>query len=218
MSLYYTIYHSLILIAFILSVVAFTTLNKSFGFIMLLLAATLVIELLAEFMPRYDYPITSFLWIFHIFVIIEFILLSLYYYNTPGSKTKWRIQWITVVFIICSILISTFVYEFNEFPGININLSGIFLFALYTHLLFNLDYRANLPLYLVADLWIGVGVLFFFGGTFVFNGTYILLNKLATARAKELFSIINSSLNLVLYSCIVIGLICSLIAKKYTTP
>lgn len=216
LSTYYIIYHSLILTALVLSAIAYRQGNSKFIYLTILLFVTLVVELLAEGLSKKDKP---FVWSYHIFVVVEYALLCCYCLSALATENYRHTIRISVpVFIIFSLCVSYFWYQFQSFPGINISTEGFLLFILFTYLLFNLDIDMYKPVYHHPDFWIAIGVLIFFGGTFFFNGIYTRLLNLDAEKAKQLFGIINKPLNLLLYSCMIIGLLCSIQKRSYITP
>jgi hypothetical protein len=181
-----------------------------------LLFATLAVELLAEALSRSH---KAFVWSYHIFVVVEYALLCYYCLSALATAAYRRTIRLSVpVFIAFSLYVSYFWYHFQSFPGINISTEGLLLFILFTYLLFHLDIDRYMPVYHHSDFWIAIGVLIFFGGTFFFNGIYTRLLNMDAAKAMDLFGIINKPLNLLLYSCIIIGLLCSIQKRSYITP
>lgn len=214
MSTYYVIYHSLIFLAGLLSFVAWRKGHKRQKFLLLVLVGTLAVELLAEVLHNNK---IEYVWAYHIFVVIEFSLFAAYIASSVArKKMRVMIYFIIALFIVFSLLTSHFLYNFNAFPAMNINMAGIMLLGLCTYQLFNLDANENIPVFLHADFWIYVGIVIFFGGTFFFNAIYTSLLKLDIKKTVELFGIINKPLNIAMYSFIIIGLICLLQKKKYT--
>ena len=60
-----------------------------------------------------------------------------------------------------------------------------------------------------------VWVYFFFSAVpFLFNGIYTSFFDIDKSQALKLFGIINKPLNIVLYSFIIIGIVCSIRKKK----
>src|SRR5205085_9522142 len=118
------------------------------------------------------------------------------------------------LFFIFSYFISWSFYQFRDFPGINISTEGFLLFLICTVLLFNLEVVEDENVFLNPDLWIALGILIFEGGTFFYNFIYTKMAALDTAKALELFGLINKPLNLCLYTFINIGLICLLKRKR----
>lgn len=212
MSLYYIIYHGLILIALVIAFISFIKGQQSSGLLALLLFATLAVELFVHLLYERGQP---FVWAYHGFVVLEYGLLVFYYAANIGFKLMQKLaRWSVPLFAIFSLAVSWLIYRFNAFPGINLNVEGIILFLLYTHLLFNLDVADERPIFKHPQFWIALGILAFFGGTFLFHGIYTPLFDLDQGAALKLFGIINRPLNLFLYGCLIAGLLCTLQKTK----
>jgi hypothetical protein len=211
---YYMTYYTLIAVAIILSFVAFYKGHKRYFPILIVLTITEILELLVEVAIFKKIP---FVWSYHIFVMIEFSLFSLYFRNIPSLLRFHKMISLSIpFFILVSLVVSAFYYHFNNLPAININIEGFVLFIFSTILLFNLETTNNENLLFNPDIWISVGISIFFGGTFFYNGIYSKLLDIDEAKAMELFSIINKPLNICFYFCIIIGLSCLILKKKYT--
>lgn len=213
MSLYYIIYHSLILISLILSLVAWLQGHKRFLWLTLLLFFTLSVELLSEILINKKIP---FEWALHIFVLLEYSLLAAFLSRAIKSVQLRRAIHVSIlIFVIISLTLSIFNYHFLNLPDININLEGMLLFCICTYILFNLDIEASKAIYLNPDWWFCIGILIFFGCSFFFYGIYTNLFRIDAAKAMKLYSFINRPLNMILYSSIIIGLLCLIRGKKY---
>jgi len=212
MTPYYVLYHGLIFCAFVLSLYCTMRRGKHYIFLSILLCLTLVIELFADYMEKRHIP---FFWVYHLFVIIEYSLFCLHYLKTISTNYRWRAGLSIYLFAAFSFSVSWLVYHFKLFPGMNINLEGILLFILYTHLVFNLEVDRDIPIYMVPDFWIAVAVLLFYGGCFVCNGLFAPLTELKMGQPLDLYYIIIAPLNLVFYTFIIIGLLCSIQKSRY---
>lgn len=212
MNTYYIIYHSLIFIALVLAIIAAKRGAAAMPFLVWLLSLILSVELLAEYFIYLKKP---FVWAYHLFVTAHYGLLCAYYLHTGGTQRRNPVLLSIPIFILFSLGVSTLVYRFSLFPGININVAGALLFIIFTHLLFNLENSAAAPVYKHPNFWIAIGVLLFFGGTFMVNGIYTPLLRLDDKKAVELYLTINRPLNLAQYSCFIIGLLCSIPKRKY---
>ncbi len=99
----------------------------------------------------------------------------------------------------------------------NVAIEGFFLFIIYSHMLFNIDVDKNLSIYKLSDFWISIGILTFYGSTFVFFVIYPLMKKLYAIETNIEYDNILRPLNLFFYICIIIGLICSIRNKNFLT-
>jgi|GEM_PF-5248380 len=209
--IYYVVYQVLILLALILSFVSYKRGRTKLYFLIWVLFATFLVELLADILK-------GFIWIYHIFNWLEYALFSMYYIkNCNVNKYKNWILASIPVFIIFSFCISLFLYGFKSLPAININVEGLLLFIMYTHLLFSLDIDINISIYNYPDFWLTTGLLIYFGGVFVYFNLYRNLLHLNHNQTIHLYELISLPLNVILYGCIVIGQICLMRNKKYIT-
>lgn len=193
-------------------------------FIVCLLALTLVTELMAHYLEQADKP---FAWIYYIFVFFDFSLLCAYYIRTGGTQRRKWVGYVIPLFIVAGLATTFSIHRFQSFFSnnmltifcafTNLTIAGALLFVMYTHLLFNLDSTSIIPVYRHTNFWIAIGILLFYGGAFLYNGVYAQLLQLNQDETLKLFGKINRPLNLLLYSCFIIGILCSLQKLKYTT-
>ena len=215
MSVYNFFYNSLIIVAFILSLVAVLKGHKRFGFLCILLFLTSGIELIVLQLIKMK---LSFTWLYHSFNLVEYPLLALFLSTLIANKTVKKAVVISIpVYIICCFCISWFFYHFQDFPGLNIDIEGILLSIICTHILFNLEVINNQSIIKNPYFWICSGILVYFGTTFFYNGVYTQIVTLNSGEALELFGLINQPLNILLYTSMIIGLLC-LQTKNNTTP
>ena len=213
MTIQYIIYHILIVLSVILSFVAIYNGHKRYLPLLLVLIFTELVEITAQFSVLKN---LSFVWLYHVFVFIEYSFLALYLrLSIQVHKVKILISLSIPVFIVFSLLISRYFYHFMDFPGINISTEGLLLFVFCTVLLFNLEVVENESVFFNPDVWIVVGILIFYGGTFFYNGVFTKLLEMDPDKALKLFGVINKPLNLCLYTFINIGLVCLLKRKRY---
>lgn len=211
--MYYIFYYLLISSALTLSTLLTLAGNKRFLWMSILLAITLLVELIAEILI---YRKIDFVWLYHLFSPIEYLLLS--FYLTSGivvRPMRFTFRLSTILYGFFSLLISIYVYQFKTMPGINIGIEGMLVFSLSTYRLFTLEVTDDRPIFLKSDFWIATGFLLFFGTSSFFFGVYTPLFKLSTNNAFSLFGVLVAPLNLLLYSFIIIGLACSIQRKKY---
>ena len=182
---------------------------------MLVLIATLLIEISA--LVVYKYKLKGFTFTYSIFNLFEYTLFCMYYLKAgQNNKVKSWVKLSIPFFILFSVCMSFFVYHFEKYPVLNIDIEGLLLFIIYTHLLFNLEVEENKSIYANQDFWISAGILIFFGGAFVLFVLYPLLFSLDSDKAKQQYGFVLVPLNVILYVSIFIGIICSIRKKKYT--
>ena len=156
----------------------------------------------------------EFVWIYHIYVVIDYTMFCIYFMPSISLKyQKWVILSI-VIFAVASVCISYWYYRFENYPGVNINTEGVLICIICTYVLLNLDIQLFDAIYKHPNFWFSLGLLIFFGGTFFSNGLYTYLYELDPVQAKKLFNIINSQLNLIQYTCFIIGFVCAIPRKS----
>jgi hypothetical protein len=171
---------------------------------------TLAVELWADWSWRNG---REFLWIYNVFVVVEYGLLCWYFKNIPRGVLKKYIGWSVVLFAVVSVVVSVSLYGFSKFPGQNINLEGILISFICAAVLFNLDSRLYPTISRHPDFWICCGWLIFFAGTFFSNGLLYYLMSMHVDHAKKIFESLNRPLNLILYSCLIVGFVCAIPRK-----
>lgn len=215
MSTHNIVYNTLILAAFILSLIASLKGYKRFGLLSLLLFITSVLELSVLYLIEKE---TDFTWLYHIYNVVEYALLCLFLADAINSAAIAKVIKVSIpLFILTGLSVSYFYYSFSGFPGLNINIEGLLLSIICVYILFNMEVIEKASIFSNYYFWICSGILIFFGTTFFFNGIYTRIAKIDGDRALILFSTINRPLNIILYSFIIIGILCLLMKKKPTT-
>jgi hypothetical protein len=215
LSTHYIIYHTLILACAILSLVVVLDGHKRFLPLCITLFLTEIVEIIAHFAIANDLP---FVYIYHIFAGFDYALMATYLFNGINSKNIRKIVLYSIpIFIGFSFFTSLYFYHFKGFPGLIINIEGFLLVIFSAALLLKLEPAENEKFFLIPDVWICLGILIFFGGTFFFNGIYTKLLNMDEGKAMNLFGMINKPLNNCLYLFVFIGLICLIRKKKSIT-
>lgn len=152
----------------------------------------------------------EFIWIYHIYALFDYTLFSIYFMQLVSPKFQRWIVASIILFVLISASISYWYYNFKSFPGANINTEGVFICIICIYVLLNLDIRRYDAIYKNPDFWISLGVVIFFSGTFFTNGLYTYLYQIDKQQAIKLFNIVNSPLNLIQYTCYIIGFLCAI--------
>jgi hypothetical protein len=211
---HYIIYHTLISACAILSLVAVLNGYKRYLPLCILLFVTEIVEIIAHLAIARNLP---FVYLYHIFACIDYSMTAIYLKNATDARHKKKVILYSIpLFIVFSLLTSTYFYHFKGFPGLIINVEGLLLVIFSTSLLLNIEPRKDENFFLIPDVWICIGILIFFGGTFFFNGIYTRLLNMDEEKAMKLFGIINKPLNNCLYLFVFIGLLCLALKKKST--
>lgn len=162
------------------------------------------------------YSKIKFVWIYHLYAIFEYTLFCLFFMRAMSPALKRVVAISILMFALASGVISYWYYQFDAYPGVNINMEGILLCILCTYTLMTLDVRQYNAIQKHPDFWISLGLILYYGGTFFSNGLYSYLFTIDPEQAKKLFGTINKPLNLTLYGCFTIGFICALLPQKST--
>jgi hypothetical protein len=210
------VYYGLIFIALVLSICALLKGYLRVRPLTCLLVLTLADELAAEFLHQAG---KDFTWIYHLFNVFEYALFCLYLTGAIAKRgVRLMVYWSIPIYATIGTAISFHFYHYKGFPGMNINLEGFVLYLLCTYVLFHLDARKYAYIYQHPDFWICVGILAFFGGSFLFNGVYTYAIRLNKNVTLDLFGLTIGPLNIVLYISIIIGLLCLVAKRKFIIP
>lgn len=188
--------------------------QKRYRPLCLLLGLTLLVELCAEVLISIK---MDFTWLYHLFVVVEYSLVCIYFLTLVDKKYRWLILASIPTFVCVSIAVSYYMYDFSSFPGMNINTEGFLVCLVSSYSLMNLpDVKMYDRVIKHPDFWITIGWMIFFAGTFFSNGLYSYLQGLDREQAFALFAVVNKPLNLVLYSCLIIGFLCAALQRSIT--
>ena len=211
MNTLFIIYHVLLAITFILYLI-FKRNDKRLIYLGILLAVSNLIEAIVAYSINVKQPF--FYW-YHIFIPIDYVLLSLLFWGF--QKVRW-VRTLTIItipfFIVISMWLSVFKIPPNEYPGLHSIFRGILLIVISILTLFTFNEKEKY--FRVSIFWICIAVLILYSGGFFMKGFYnILLERYPAEKQyfKRLHSIISIIFNYLFYVFIIIGLVCSR-AKK----
>lgn len=146
--------------------------------------------------------------IYQIYIPIEFILLSIFFYsNTQNLKFKVFIKVSVFAYLITDLIVG-YKLSFIIFPGHILNLEGLFISIMSANLLLNLPINVKKPVFYVPFLWVGLGLLLYYSSTFIYNGlyNYLLINK--PQIHNLLYNVMMKVPNYLLYILLSIGFLC----------
>ncbi len=207
------IYYGNVMICFIVSLLVFKYQN---GFMLFpwVMGLTVVTEMLTATLA-YGFNTNPFI-VYHFYAPIHFTLMACFFYQLVDSKSiKKIIQASIVVYIVTSISLTLLFYEFTDFPGLMANMTGLLLILISLYVLLTLEPIYNVSIYKHPVAWVCVGMIVFYTGTFFLNGIYNYLIVTKSPNRILIHSVINNGLNCFMYSCFIVGLICSHRLKKY---
>lgn len=151
----------------------------------------------------------SNLWVYNGCLTIRHILTALFFQNII-KDTKWkRIIVLSIVpfffFAIFNYFLLQTPFNVNSFTIILSNVILVFVSLLYFKQL--LDDSKIIRLSKKSEVWITLGIFIYYTGTLPF---FILFNKLISSNSSLLssFLFINDTLNIIMYSLLLIGFLC----------
>lgn len=202
----FLIYIALMLSALLIYIGNRKNLPGSFVFLALLLALTLISELVKIFLKRHEIN-TSFM--DHFFQPAEFVLISTVYYHAfYGLRNKSMVKIMIPLFIVAAFFVSTFIDGWNAMNRSSFLMES-FILVVYAviYMLEILNKPANENLLKKPFFWVNTGILFYCSGTFFQVGLHEYFENRNPALAKEL-NLINQVLNYLLYSSFIAGFLC----------
>ncbi len=149
--------------------------------------------------------------VYNIITGIEFLVYALIFKKIiRWNVTKKVINVFFIVYPICWLLNMIFIQGFNMFHTYTMSIGSIFMVFLafsYLYNLFNIEYKFNLlgsP-----DFWFSIGILFFYAGDMLNSFLIFYVDNVKIIADYSLFRIINTSFNIILYSCFIKAFRCS---------
>lgn len=155
-----------------------------------------------------------YLWIYHLYIPIEFSLYSIYFLLVTQSAFQRRIIQLAVVAFILVSLSYSWKVNFEGFPGLIYNLEGLFLIWWSITQLFTINISMDVPIIRLPVFWICFGILLFHSGIFFVNFVYNHLSVNRVGLAKQLNQLIITNLNCLLYIFFVVAFLCPIRMKK----
>ena len=212
----FAIYYSCVFICFLASLFVYKY-NKGLQIFPLMTGLIVVVEAIVGILSRVY--VTNPFWLYHFFIPVYACFMAYFFYHIiPEQKTRRILLVAVAAYVLTSLYLSFFFYQFTDFPGLSLNMSGFILISFSMYALLTLESVHNIPIYKHPIAWICMGMIVFYTGTFFLNGVY---NYLVVSKSQTrilIHSIINNGLNCFMYSCFTVGLICSHRLKKYTKP
>ena len=202
--------------AFLTSVIFWTKIKSSkFRWFLPFLFLMLVVELIGWYLRKgLGFETNGYLYNFS--VPIEYLFYSWLFLKTYQTASLQKIAQLFIYgfTVFCAIIfLVRGIYWFNSIILLIGNIAAILFSCLYFYELLKVEERINLvrePMF-----WIATGVLLFNLGEFLYSAFYKLLRQQGWDNGTKLFKAINNNLILVLYLCIIIGLLCVKTYKGY---
>src|SRR6266498_4584342 len=195
--------------AFITSVICWNKIKLGkFRWFLPFLFLMLIVELIGWYL-RKGLGLETNGYLYNFSVPIEYIfycwLFQKTYQTASLQKTARFFIYAFALFCIIIFLLKG-IYWFNSIILLTGNIAAILFSCLYFYELLIVEERINLvkePMF-----WIATGVVLFNLGEFLYSAFYKLLRQQGWDNGTKLFKAINNNLILVLYLCIIIGLLC----------
>jgi hypothetical protein len=202
--------------AFIASGICWTKIKSGkFRWFLPFLLLMVIVELTGRYLRR-ELGLDTNAYIYNFSVPIEYIFYSWLFMKTYQSKLLQKIaQFFIYAFILFCLLIFILkgIHQFKSIILLIGNISAILFCCLYFYELLVVEERINLvkePMF-----WISTGIFLFNLGEFLYSAFFKLLRQQGWDNGTKLFKAINNNLILVLYLCIIIGLLCVKTYKGY---
>ena len=207
------IYYLLIIINIIILAISFRKIKNPYFIFAILLPLVLITQILGDLNKAYEfnrYPV------FHIYIPVEFGLLSAYYYHVFKNKSKKKLVLFSSFLFIISLSIWYVLYpqSFYKSGFMDFVLLSLFI-IIYTIAYFveEISNEKEIGHYQNPSLWINLGNLFFYTGCLLIMGFNNYLEHFYPSLSQKLIYI-NYFLNLVLYSFYIKAFLCIWTARK----
>lgn len=207
------IYYLLIIINIIVLVISIRKTKKPYFIFIILLPLVLITQILGDLNEVYEfnrYPI------FHIYIPVEFALLSAYYFNFFKSKSKKKLVLLSSLLFTVSLSTWYLLYPQSFFKSSFMDFVLLSLFIIIFTIVYFVEEINNedeIRYFQKPSLWINLGNLFFYTGCLLIMGFNNYLERFYPSLSQKLIYI-NYSLNLVLYSFYIKAFLCIWTAKK----
>ena len=199
------VYYGLMFLCVITLVWNRNRLDKKHLLFLPIVVIAITTQLLAEVIEKED---RSHYFLFHLYIPLEYLLLSLYYYYLFRVKlVKWLLVFTNVVlFTFCIVHYylgkNFWLPDFSDFA-----LGAAFNSLLVIAFFVSLFRKEEVVLMRYPDFWINTGNLLFYAGCLFVMGLYHSLHQKDEKLAEQLMDI-NHYLNLVLYLFYFIAFLC----------
>lgn len=206
------IYYSLMSACLILSYCTSGRFLPGLKYLRILLMVGFVGELVNEFIDEYsDFECVFY----HFYIPFEFSMLMLFFseYN-QNFLVKWIKACIIPLFIIFSLAYSFFFDKLTKYPSVQYNLDCV-LVAIYVIVtMLAIVPHETLKITKLPIFWFCIGLLVFYTGIVLYNGTKNMLEQNDEKLARLIRLIVNMNFNYLLYISWIYGFICTIQIRK----
>ncbi|RBL91063.1 hypothetical protein [Chitinophaga flava] len=171
-----------------------------------LLAVSILSEVVVELIGKRS---DRFFIVYHFFVVLEYSLITIIL-RSGIKDERWRLlMWISIfVFGAVSLVYSFGFNGWRYFPGINITIESFLVICWCLLSFFSITPNSEASIFRHPDFWLTLAFFFYFAGSMCVNGFYNLLLASDARSAKQLFAILNSLSNYLLYIMLIKSIIC----------
>lgn len=157
--------------------------------------------------------------VYHFFVPVEYTLVTLALRSKIINRRLGKIMLFSVfAFWPLTFYISFFLLSTSDFPGISAGIEGMLVIAWCLLTLVYIEPVKELSIFRLPVFWVALGFLLYFSGTMALNTVYNYLLHSRTQKAKDMFAIINTIFNCLLYIFLTIGILCHKEPTKSSVP
>lgn len=138
------------------------------------------------------------LWMFHLFTVVEYIILITMFSNFEKSKKGKNILLATIpVYILLVLIFLVFFENFNSWNNYSRSLSGFIILALAFRQLFALSKHAEQSLVHHPFFWIGGGLVFYFSVSVLFWAMSNFISQSLPLNAQKLIFLIPATAGMI---------------------
>lgn len=199
------LYYSLLVFLLLVLLIRIRRLQDKHIVFIILLMLVIVVQVMVDLLK---WKKINHYFLFHIYVPLEYILLSIYYISFPIAKKYRRLIFVSNIFLI--------VFYLLYYQGDRLKVPDFIGFALEMVLVSGLvisffiglfNSEEEIKLFDYPDFWINTGNLFFYTGCMFVMGLHYSLLEKNPSLAKHILAI-NHYLNIILYLLYSIAFLC----------
>jgi hypothetical protein len=213
--LLYEIYLFILAISFSASIINRVNLPPYYWLFSLLLGLSIINESLAYYLLYYSHSKQKTYFLYHFFIPVYYSILACVYYNYFQGLIKKTVLYSIPVFIGFNIYLSIFVQKLDVVNTYSFMIMTVLVMGMTLYFFYELFVKNQFPnLWRVPFFWINTGNLFFYPGMFFMMSFMNVLIQDNPQLLNILYSVINRTLNYMLYSLFTIGFLCTIRKKK----
>jgi hypothetical protein len=210
----YIVYVFIVFLSFLVSLFAYRY-DSRLRFFPWILGSTVLVEILVGILS-FGFLINPY-WIYHFSApALGSMMMYYFYLNIRDPLVKKILLTLMVLYVLASLALTFFFYEWTDFPGLPANAGGFILIGCGLFMLLTLEPIHDVPIYKHPIAWISFGVIIFYTGTFFLNGIYNYLVETKNENRLLIHRIINNGLNIIMYGSFTVAFLCSHRLRKFS--